>query len=197
MAVLLARLDVERVHWIGTSMGGILGMMVAALPGAPLRSLVLNDVGMRVPKEAIEVIASYVGGNPAFSDRDEAVRYLWRLHSGFGLSLEQWQGLAPYSLRQDADLQWRLRYDPAIGQAFKGPVTEVDLSAWWQAVQVPVLVLRGERSMLLTPAILADMVAAKPGAQVLEIADCGHAPGLQSMLEIDALRAFLDRHAGS
>lgn len=193
-AQLIARLGVARVHWVGTSMGGILGMLIAAMPGNPVRSLVLNDVGSLVPKAALDVIAAYVGKPPSFDSLAAAGEYLARLHSGFGLDAAQWQVLAPHSARQDSDGRWRLRYDPAIGAAFQGQLQDVDLSAYWTAIQAPTLVLRGADSQLLLSATLQEMLMQRPGTQSLTLAGVGHAPGLQSDEQVRVITDFLLAH---
>jgi pimeloyl-ACP methyl ester carboxylesterase len=190
-ALLIARLGVEKVHWVGTSMGGILGMVIAAMPGSPLRSLVLNDVGTRIPLESLQSIASYVGAPPSFDTLAGALQYLERIHAGFGLSATQWQSTAAHAARQDSDGRWRLRYDPGIGAAFRGPLAEVDLSAYWAATRLPTLILRGAESRLLTEAILAETLAVRPSAWSVSFAGCGHAPGLQDPAQIATIQDFL------
>jgi len=190
-ALLVARLGVERVHWVGTSMGGILGMLIAAMPGHPLRSLVVNDVGALIPKAALEVIASYVGSPPAFDSVDAAADYLSGLYAGFGLTRAQWQPLAVHSTRQDADGRWRLRYDPGIAGAFQGDLADVDLAPVWAAGRLPTLVLRGAESQLLLPQTLARMVEVRPDTLTRTFPGCAHAPGLQDPAQIDAIRDFL------
>lgn len=194
-AQLIARLGVERVHWVGTSMGGILGMLLAAMPGHPLRSLVLNDVGALVPRAALEAIATYVGKAPDFDSVAAAVDYLQRIHRGFGLTREEWLALAPHSVRQEADGRWRLRYDPAIGAAFQGPLQDVDLSAVWAAGPLPTLVLRGADSTLLSAETLAQMCRVRPDTLQQTFAGCGHAPALQTPAQIAAVAGFLDAQA--
>lgn len=190
-ALLIARLGVERVHWIGTSMGGILGMLIAAMPGHPLRSLVVNDVGSLIPRAALAQIALYVGKAPAFPDIAAAADHLTRLHAGFGLCREQWQTLAVHSVRQDPDGLWRLRYDPGIGKAFEGELSDVDLAPVWAAGRLPTLVLRGADSQLLLPETLAAMIAVRPDTQTQTFKGCGHAPGLQDPGQLEAVSQFL------
>ena len=192
-AVLLARIGVERVHWVGTSMGGILGELIAAMPHNPLRSLVLNDVGARIPVASLRSIASYVGSPPACVDLDAVAAYLARIHSGFGaLTPEQWRTMAGHSARVDSDGCWRLRYDPAIGAALRGPLAEIDLGAVWAAGKLPTLVLRGAESTLLTEAILAEMLAVRPDTRTVTFPACGHAPALQDATHVAVVRDFLD-----
>jgi pimeloyl-ACP methyl ester carboxylesterase len=188
-AALIARLDVEMVDWIGTSMGGLIGMLLAAQPGVPIRRLVMNDVGPLVAKEALERIASYVGQDPLFAGVAELEAYLRRVHAPFGpLSDAEWRHLARHSARSHEDGSVRLAYDPRIGDAFKGELADVDLWTYWEQMRVPTLVLRGAESDLLR----AD-TAARMGerARVIEFAGVGHAPALMAPDQIREITAFL------
>jgi len=196
-AALIARLGVEQVDWVGTSMGGLIGMMLAAQPGTPIRRLVLNDVGPFIPKPAVERIAGYVGTDPRFSDLAAVEAYLREVHAPFGaLSDAQWRHLAEHSVRRLPDGTWALHYDPGIGAAFRGvPLQAVELWPVWDAVRCPVLVLRGEHSDLLTREIAAEMAARGPKATVVEVAGAGHAPALMDSGQIETIRSWLS--AGS
>lgn len=191
MATLLAAIGAESVDWVGTSMGGILGMLLAAQPRTPIGKLVLNDVGCVVPKASLERIASYVGRDLAF-DTFEALEAAMRSVSPFGpLTPAQWGHLATHVARRDEEGKWRFRYDPGIALAFQaGPLADVDLRAIWKAVRGPVLVVRGAQSDLLTAEIHAEMLA-RPGTEGLVVADAGHAPMLMGDAQVAAVRAFL------
>lgn len=191
IVAMLAALGTEAVDWVGTSMGGILGMLLAAQPRTPVRKLVLNDVGCVVPQAALERIATYVGRDPVF-DSFEALEAAMKAVSPFGpLTPAQWEHLAIHVARRDAAGRWRFRYDPGIALPFKaGPLADVDLRPAWGAVQGPVLVVRGESSDLLTPAIYAEMLG-RPGTEGLEVPGTGHAPMLMDAATAGAVRAFL------
>ncbi len=196
MTVLLARLEVEAVDWVGTSMGGLIGMMMAAQPGTPLRRLVLNDVGPFLPKAALERIAGYVGHDPRFADLAAAEAYVRDVHSGFGaLADHQWRHLAESSVvtvASGAAGALRLRYDPGIGAGFRArPAEDVDLWATWDRITVPSLVLRGADSGLLLPETAAEMTRRGPRAELAEIAGCGHAPALMDASQIGLVRDWL------
>ena len=190
MAALIGKLGAETVDWLGTSMGGIIGMILASQPSSPLRKLILNDVGSVVPQAALERISQYVGKEPGYDSFDalaEAIRSV----SPFGnLSDEQWRHLAVHSAKQDGTGHWRFRYDPAIGEAFHGPIGEVDLRPYWNAVRGPVLVIRGAESDLLTAAVLEDMKR-RPHTETLVVPDCGHPPMLMDDAQVMAVRRFL------
>ena len=191
IATLLAALGTESVDWVGTSMGGLLGMFLAAHPRTPVGKLVMNDVGCVVPKAALERIATYVGRDPTF-DTAEALEVAMRAVSPFGqLTPGQWRHLAEHVSRRDTDGRWRFRYDPGIATPFKaGPLADVDLRAVWKAVRGPVLVVRGQHSDLLTPEIHAEMLA-RPGTESLLVPDTGHAPMLMDDAQVGAIREFL------
>lgn len=193
-ALLLARIGVDQVDWVGTSMGGILGMLLAAVPGNPVRRLILNDVGSFIPRAALETIGSYVGAAPTFSSLQDAAGYLARVHAGFGaLSPAQWETLAEQSTLEMADGGFRLRYDPAIAAAFKGSLTDVDLGAVWAAVTAPTLIVRGAESSLLSAQTVAAMCRVRPETESVTFPGCGHAPALLDPAQIAVLVDFLGR----
>ncbi|MBK6983175.1 MAG: alpha/beta hydrolase [Betaproteobacteria bacterium] len=191
MATLLAALGAESVDWVGTSMGGLLGMLLAAVPRTPVGKLVMNDVGSVIPKAALERIATYVGRDPAFESL-EALEAAMRAVSPFGaLDAAQWRHLAAHTAICDDAGRWRFRYDPGIAQPFRaGALADVDLRAAWRAVPGPVLVIRGAQSDLLTPEILAGMLE-RPGTESLVVEGAGHAPMLMDDAQVAAVRAFL------
>lgn len=193
MAALLARVGGEAVDWVGTSMGGLIGMMLAAQPGTPIRRLVMNDVGPFVPKEALERIAAYVGTDPHFASLGELERHLREIHAPFGpLTDEQWAHLAHCSVRELPDGAYALAYDPGIATAFKTrPLEDLDLWALWDNVRCPVLVLRGAESDLLLPDTARQMRERGPHAEVVELAGIGHAPALMEHSQIDTVRDWL------
>ncbi|HEY0523660.1 MAG TPA: alpha/beta hydrolase [Stellaceae bacterium] len=193
MAALLARLDVESVDWVGTSMGGLIGMMLAAQPGNPIRRLVLNDVGPFLPKAALERIGSYVGKDPHFPDIAALEEYLRRIHAPFGpLTAEQWRHLAEHGWRHLPDGSGvGLAYDPHIGDAFQGEMKDVDLWPMWDAMRCPTLVIRGAESDLLRAEDAAAMTQRGPRATLAEFPGIGHAPALMAADQIAAVRDFL------
>ncbi len=193
MAALIARSGAERVDWVGTSMGGIIGMMLAAQPGSPIGKLVLNDVGSIVSAAGLQRLSGYVGQAQAFASLPEVEDYFRRTHQGFGpLTDQQWHHLAVHGAAQGSDGQYRLRYDPAIATSFVGtPLMDIDLSLFWNAVRCPTLVLRGAQSDLLLPHTLALMQMGHPQLQIQDIPECGHAPALMAPEQINRIREFL------
>jgi pimeloyl-ACP methyl ester carboxylesterase len=192
-AALFARLDAAAIDWVGTSMGGLIGMLFAGLPGAPVRRLVLNDVGPVLPKAALVRIGEAVESDPAFSSRDELEAYLRRVHAGLGpLSDAQWRQLTAHSARTRADGRLGLAYDPKIGEPFRaGPLKDVDFWPFYDRLRCPTLVLRGAESDLLRAEDAAAMARRGPSARVVEFAGVGHAPALMAPDQIAVIRDFL------
>lgn len=195
MATLIARLDVEEVDWLGTSMGGLMGMLMASMPGNPIRRLIVNDVGPFIPKPALERIDGYVGRAPVFDDFEGVIAYLRGVHAGFGrLTDAQWHHLAEHGSRRLEDRRYALAYDPAIGDAFRlAPLEDVDLWSVWDRIQCPVLVLRGAESDLLLADTAQEMTRRGPKATLIEIPECGHAPALMDPAQIAVVRDWLMR----
>jgi pimeloyl-ACP methyl ester carboxylesterase len=200
-AALIARVSTgpapTSIDWLGTSMGGLVGMMLAAQSLTPIRRLILNDVGMFLPKAALERIAAYVGEAPRFADLTELEAYIRRVYADFGdLSNADWAHLARHSARPRPDGSHGLAFDPAVADAFKtGQIADIDLGPVWERTQCPVLILRGARSDLLKPDTAARMVASRPDVTLVEFPDCGHAPALMDETQIGVIRDWLDRTA--
>lgn len=185
MTALIARLGVSEVDWIGTSMGGLIGMMLAAQPNTPLRRLVLNDVGPFIPRAAVERIGSYVGRDPRFATLHEVETYLRQVLAPFGpLSDADWSHLAEHGHRRYPDGTLGLAYDPAIGDPFRQPASDVVLWPLWDAIKIPVLLLRGAQSDLLLPETAREMTVRGPRTRLVEFPGIGHAPALMAADQI-------------
>jgi pimeloyl-ACP methyl ester carboxylesterase len=192
LAHLLARLD-GPVDWVGTSLGGICGMMVAAGANTPIRRLVLNDIGAQVPAEAIARIGAYLKLPFAFDDIAALEAHLRKIHAPFGpLTDAQWRHLAETGMRRLPDGRLALHYDPAIAIPFvEGETGTVELGPVWERVTAPVLLLRGAESDVL-PVEVAVGMAARPGVELVEWAGIGHAPALMEAGQVARVAAFLD-----
>lgn len=197
MTVLIARLGVEQVDLVGTSMGGLIGMTLAAVPGSPIRRLVLNDVGPFLPEAPLRAIGQAVVETPSrHASLEEAEARLRRIHAGFGpLTDAQWRHLAVHSFVEEQD-GWRPHFDPTIGAIFQ-PDRISDIALWplWDMIASPTLALRGALSDLLTPETAEEMTRRGPRAEVVEIAGCGHAPSLLAADQIAIVADWLDRAA--
>lgn len=193
MVTLIARLDVETIHWVGTSMGGLIGMMLAAKPGSPISRLVLNDVGPLITGASLKRIASYVGQTTSFANFREAEAHIRETCAPFGeLSARQWHLLTLHSVRAGADRLW-LRYDPAIAEPFRKAFVGVDVNLWpiYDDVRCPTLVVRGAESDLLTHQTAEEMTRRGPKAGLVEIPGVGHAPMFLGDDQVAPVRAFL------
>jgi len=194
MMVLLARLDVAEVDWLGTSMGGLIGMFIASQSNSPIRRLLLNDVGPVITAESLRRIGDYVGKAPTFSGIAEAEQYIRLVSAPFGnLSDAQWRQLTESSVRQSADGRLSMIYDPAIGEPFRQAYLmhqDVDLWPVYDMIRCPTLVVRGAQSDLLTAETHAEMGRRGPQATLREIEGVGHAPMFLDAEQIDVARIF-------
>jgi pimeloyl-ACP methyl ester carboxylesterase len=197
MAALIARVTGSgtghRIYWVGTSMGGILGMVLAASAQTPIEKLVVNDVGALIPKEALERIGAYVGRDPRFDDLRALEAYLRLVCVSFGpLTDAQWRHLAEHGAKRHEDGRWGLSYDPDIAAAFRnGPIAAVDLWRYYDAIRCPTLLLRGAQSDLLRRDTALEMTRRGPRARLVEFEGVGHAPMLMAADQIAAVREFL------
>ena len=195
----LDALNIDQVDWVGTSMGGLIGMMIAAQESMKaqkdkrIRSLILNDVGSYIPKAALQRIGDYVGSDPEFALLENAEQYLRLIMQSFGvLSDDQWQHLTEHSFYQDSNGKFRFKYDPDIALAFQGELDDVDLTPIWNLIDIPVLLIRGKESDLLL-SDTANEMADRESCQLVEFEDVGHAPMLMVEQQIDVVRGFLTR----
>ena len=193
LAQLIARLDVESLDWFGTSMGGLLGMMMAATPGSPVRKLVMNDIGALVAKPGLERIAAYVGLDPRFDSLDALADAMSANFVGSErVPRASILRLAEGAARALPDGRYGLAYDPHIADAFKAaPPQDVDLWAVWDRVACPTLVLRGGVSDILPPDVAQGMTRRGPKAALVEFPGVGHAPWLATEDQIAPVRDFL------
>ncbi len=192
------------IDWVGTSMGGLIGIAVAAqtvltpqLKAFALRKLVLNDVGPVVQWEALQRISSYLGANKRFASEQEAIDYMWELSKSFGPHTpEQWRALSLPMIRPDGQ-QFKLHYDPAIALPVRATTPEVaaqgEAMLWhlYDAIQAETLLIRGQESDLISPATAQQMQARGPKAKLVEFAGVGHAPTLIAPDQIQAVEDFL------
>ena len=198
MVTLIARLDAESVNWVGTSLGGLVGMVLAAQAGSPIKRLFLNDVGPVIAKVALERIASYLGQTPAFNSIEEAEKYIRAVSASFGPHTEaQWRFLTETFVRKDAQGKWRAHYDPRIADEYRRTLPAEDIELWYlyDAIRCPTMVLRGAQSDLLSRQTVDAMTRRGPKAKVVEIAGVGHAPTLLNPDQIGIVRDFLHGEA--
>ncbi|CAM2812665.1 alpha/beta fold hydrolase [Legionella worsleiensis] len=210
MNALVARTKAHHFDWIGTSMGGLIGMMMAALPNSPIQRLILNDVGPQIPVFGLRRLAKYAGKEPEYKSVEEAKQFYKTHFSGFGaLTEQQWDEFTRHSIEQVAPGRFIAKVDPGIKnpkstfqiiseffhhphKAMEGILFDIDLWSIWQKIQCPVLVIHGVHSDLLTPEIIKRMQRTHHKTDVFEIEDAGHAPALLNPAEHEIIINWLD-----
>jgi len=194
MVTLLARLDADCVHWVGTSMGGMIGMALASLADTPLQKLVLNDVGPVLAAVSLKRIGEYIGKAPAFPDFAAAVQYIRAVSAPFGAHSDaEWITLTEHMVRRQPDGSYRMHYDPAIAVPFNATPADKDIELWpyYDAIKCPTLALRGALSDVLKRETFDEMARRGPRAKTVEIAGVGHAPTLMHADQVAIVRDFL------
>jgi pimeloyl-ACP methyl ester carboxylesterase len=189
----LAQSEKKRIYWVGTSMGGLIGMVLAAQPKSPIERLILNDVGGLIPRAALQRIGNYVGKDPRFKTIEELEAMTRLVLAPFGaLTDAQWQHLTVTGAKQFEDGSWGLCHDPGIAIPFgSGMLTDVDLWKFYDAIRCPTLVLRGAQSDLLLKDTAEDMTRRGPKAKLVEFEGIGHAPTLMAGNQIGIVHNFL------
>ncbi len=193
MVTLIARLDVEAVSWLGTSMGGLIGMALAAQPGTPVSRLVLNDAGPVVSLASLQRIGTYLGLAPALPTIEQAEAFVRLICAPFGPHSDaQWRRLTEAWMKKTGD-GWQPNYDPLIAEPYRATMPKKDLELWplYDVVRCPTLVLRGEHSDLLSRQTTQEMASRGPKARVFEVQGVGHAPSLMHDDQIAVIREFL------
>ena len=191
---LIGQLGIRDLHWLGTSMGGAIGIKLAAgaLKGR-IRRLVLNDIGPKLGDAAVNRIRSYAGNPPQFDLVSQLEQYFREVYKPYGwLSDEQWRHLAETSARRTAEGKVTPHYDPKMVLQFTVHPDDYDQWAAWDAIDVPTLCLRGETSDLLLPEVAETMRSRGPRAVVVTIPGCGHAPALNVPEQFSLVERFLN-----
>lgn len=195
MVTLVAYLKPARLDWLGTSMGGLIGMAYAALPNNPINKLILNDVGPLLSGAALKRIGDYLGKPLSFASFDEGLAAVRLISASFGRFTEaEWRELAGHVLVQEPSSgRWKFHYDPAISQAFQLSTAQGDISLWpvYDAIKRTTLAIRGADSDLLSPETHAEMARRGPRAVLAELSECGHAPMFMHDNQIRVVRDFL------
>lgn len=193
MAMLLAHIDAGQVDFVGTSMGGLIGLFLASYAGTPISKLVINDVGPRIPAAGLQRVADYVSQVITFESIEKMERFLRTIAATFGnLTDEQWRHMTTHSARQLENGRYTFAYDPGIAENFKTlDLKDIDLWPLWDAVQCPTLVLRGQYSDVLDHADAITMTERGPKAELIEFPGMGHAPALMADDQIAVVRDWL------
>ncbi len=197
MVTLLARLNAQELHWVGTSMGGLIGLSLASLKDSPILKLVLNDVGPKIEFEALERIGEYLGDPVHWDTLDEAADALWAVSQSFGPhTREQWLALTRPQLVPDGT-GFKPHYDPRLALAFNAVTPQIAAAGeamLWQMydqIRCPTLVIRGAVSDLLSAETATQMTQRGPRARLHEVPGVGHAPMLVQPDQVEAVRSFL------
>ncbi len=192
MVVLLGRVGAEKagaekVDWVGSSLGGLIGMEMASRPGNMIRRLVINDVGPFLPSEALSRLGRYVWSMPkSFANFYAAEAYFREILAPYGaLGDSEWIHLTRHSILRGEDGRFRLLIDPGVGGAIR-PAMAYSVSMWrqWDAIGCPVLILRGAYSDMLPADLARQMMARGPRSRLIEFPDCGHAPALLTLRQV-------------
>lgn len=190
---LLDHLQVQSVDFVGTSMGGLIGMMVAAMAPQRIGKLVMNDVGPFIPGASLMRIRKYVSITPIFQDLAAAEGHLRTILAPFGIKEEaHWQHIITHSLSRHEDGRYALAYDPAIGHSLGQEETLPDVDLWhiWEAVSCPTLIIRGADSDVLLPHT-AKQMQKKPYVSLIEFPNIGHAPALMEQSQLEQVQKWL------
>jgi len=193
---LVDQLALKRFHWVGTSMGGAIGMVSAAgrLHGR-IERLVLNDIGPQLAEPAVQRIRSYAGSPPSFDTVSELEQYFRTIYKPYGhISDAQWRLFTESSTRRLPDGRVTPHYDPAMVGQFTHHPQDYDLWPTYDRIDVPVLCLRGADSDLLLADTAEAMRDRGPRALVVTIAGCGHAPALNVPEQLELVQRFLAGH---
>jgi len=196
MTVLTASLGTSEIDWVGTSLGGLIGMVLAALPGSPVRRIVINDIGPYLPWAGLlRLGANLIDAPKSFETIEQAESYYRRVLAPFGqLENADWRHLTTHSVAWNAKARYFTPLcDPNIAHAFRNPWHySMDLWKYWDAIGVPILVIRGQQSDLLPEAVLKDMMRRNRNVRVHTVQNCGHAPALIAADQIEAVTGFLN-----
>lgn len=191
---ILDHFALDRVPWLGTSMGGLLGLRLAAEPATAdrIERLVLNDIGPELAPDGLAELGDYFSRTHEFTSFRGLEAELRHHYAGFGIEDDDnWRRLALESARRLPDGRWSFHYDPRIVAQFVHD-TPRDLWADWAALATPVMVIRGASSPLLAASTLERMAETRPHLITLEAAGCGHAPYLDRASQVEPIRRFLD-----
>ncbi|WP_170766435.1 alpha/beta fold hydrolase [Ruegeria lacuscaerulensis] len=195
ITVLAAKVGFEKFDWIGTSLGGLMGISLAGVNNSPIRRLVINDVGPTIPTSALHRISRYMGGAEFFQSLDEVEAHLRETLSPFGpMTDPDWARMAVHS-SIETDQGLVMHHDPGIMQNFRRYSMFMHFSLWkyWDKITCPVLILRGTESDFLTESLLTRMLNRLPHAEAIEFEGVGHTPTLNAQNQIEPILEWLER----
>lgn len=189
---MLDHFNVDTCDWIGTSMGGLIGLYATAEVAGRIENLVLNDIGPELDQGAVDRIKSYVGAAPEFETIDEVEKIVRMIYAPFGVKDDAtWSFLASRSVRRLPNGNFMMHYDPEVMRVFAEHIDSFDAWDVFDALPCPVMLISGEQSDLIPRRIVDKMKQKKPQMPIFAVANCGHAPHLNDRAQINAIRAFL------
>lgn len=192
LITLLAKVETKEMNYLGTSLGGILGIILAGSSKSPIKKLILNDVGPKIPSIALLPIIKYTKANLSFSSIEEFESYLRRLYAALGpLTDEQWGHLVQYSHYKSTDGRYHYACDPGVIVPIMLAFPRAHLWNYWKAIKCPILVIHGKKSRVLTSALLEKMHSIQPNMEIIEVPDAGHAPALMDNHSINLIHNWL------
>ncbi len=199
-AALLAHIKAQystniTLDWVGISMGGLIGMVLAIQPDipVPINKLVMSDIGPLIPMSALSRMSEYVGKDIRFTSFDELEDYIKKISAPFGpLTEAQWHHMTVHSVREFSDGSYGFRYDPKVSVSFKAHVLkDIDLWAYWDQLTASTFVLRGADSDVLSDRTAEEMKIRGTRATVVNLPGIGHAPVLMDSQQVDLVKGFL------
>ena len=211
MTALIARTTATQIDWIGTSMGGLIGMMMASVPNSPIKRLVLNDISPQIPIQGLRRLSKYTNTGPTFSNQEEAKHYLKIIYASFGnLSEAQWDTFTENSVERNSSGMYVATFDPNIAQsktkehlwwelvhhphkALEGILFDIDLWSIWLKIKCPVLIIHGLHSDILLPEHIAKMQRTHPNTDLMVVENAGHAPALLDLAEHKKIGDWLNK----
>ncbi len=196
-STLFAKLDVEEVTWIGTSLGGSIGMIVASRYNTPITKLIVNDIAPHIDASIIKAVSRYCGSTPVFDNLEQVTKYLRKIYTAFGnLSDEHWDHIAKHTIGKKEGGKYRLAFDPAISYSILEEVGQDDVDFWhyWDKIACPTLVIHGTKSAILSAENAEEMGKRGPKPEIMHIEDTGHAPPLMDEMQISRVREWLAKN---
>jgi pimeloyl-ACP methyl ester carboxylesterase len=195
VAVIAAKARAAQYDIIGTSLGGLMGMILASMDRSPIRRLVINDIAPEVPMVALQRLSQYLGENPLFENLQQVEDYIRSKYGSFKpMNNKNWSTMAEHS-SFETDEGFRLSYDPAIAENYHRYWLLMHFNVWsfWESITCPVLVCRGTESDFLTESLMERMQRTLPHAEFIEFDGVGHTPTLNSKEQIDPIVKWLNK----
>ncbi len=196
MNVLISRIGDKDLNWVGTSMGGIIGMVLASVAQSPIKKLVVNDIGPEVSRDALMSIAQYIGKSSEFESQKDVENYLREIYPEFApMTDEDWEHMAKYSCRKTKHGTYKMKVDSRVGDAFRDSISYFSVDMWeiWEKITCPVLVLRGKESSFLSEETAQKMLACGPRTTVVEFENTGHTPTLRNDEQVNVIADWLSQ----